>query len=68
MTRLLQSGLPTSNDELILLYQEHKVRLYTSKSSTHFLFFLFTTKDILNRKSIVLSVDLYSSVSKIIVR
>ena len=39
MTRLLQSGLPTSNDELILLYQEHKVRLYTSKSSTHFPFF-----------------------------
>jgi hypothetical protein len=27
MTRLLQTGLPTSNDELILLYQEHKVRL-----------------------------------------
>ncbi len=28
MTRLLQTGLPTSNDELLLLYQEHKVRLY----------------------------------------
>jgi hypothetical protein len=24
MTRLLQTGLPTSNDELLLLYQEHK--------------------------------------------
>jgi hypothetical protein len=24
-TRLLQTGLPTSNDDLLLLYQEHKV-------------------------------------------
>ena len=27
ITRLLQTGLPTSHDDLLLLYQEHKVRL-----------------------------------------
>ncbi len=31
MADLLQAGLPTSNDDLLLLYQEHKVRLYYRK-------------------------------------
>ncbi|CAF5186446.1 unnamed protein product, partial [Rotaria magnacalcarata] len=26
LSRLLQAGLPTSHDDLLLLYQEHKVR------------------------------------------
>jgi len=54
-TRLLQTDIPTSNDDLLLLYQEHKVSLNLLWGEE-------------KKTSKVLSVVMYSSIKKIIIR